>query len=77
MPVTLHLATHRSGLPRIPGNLDAGNLDDPSADYGWDDLVAFLESHDLQRSPGESFEYSILRVVPAENLVRAHAGGGS
>lgn len=39
------LATHRSGLPRLPTNLNvAENPMDPYIDYGSQDLVNFLES---------------------------------
>lgn len=42
------LATHRSGLPRLPTNFTQtkipGNPMDPYANYGAQDLVAFLES---------------------------------
>src|SRR5207253_4837382 len=29
----LHLATHRSGLPRLPGNFVVTTIDNPYADY--------------------------------------------
>jgi len=46
------LATHTSGLPRIPENMDANNLDDPYARYGSAELYAFLASYTLLRDPG-------------------------
>lgn len=58
VPITLaHLATHTSGLPRLPDDIVVGSSD-PYADYTPDRLYAFLERHELSRTPGESFEYS-------------------
>jgi CubicO group peptidase (beta-lactamase class C family) len=55
-----HLATHRSGLPRLPDNLTPAAPADPYADYDTRRLYAFLASHQLRRTPGESVEYSNL-----------------
>ncbi|MEO8563634.1 MAG: serine hydrolase [bacterium] len=55
-----HLATHRSGLPRLPDNLTPAVPADPYADYDAPRLYAFLASHQLRRAPGESVEYSNL-----------------
>jgi CubicO group peptidase (beta-lactamase class C family) len=52
------LATHTSGLPRDPTNLDLRSLDDPYAEYRAADLHAFLAGYSLQRDPGTQFEYS-------------------
>lgn len=42
-PITLrHLATHTSGLPRLPTNLMPADLADPYAGYDVDRLYAFL-----------------------------------
>jgi D-alanyl-D-alanine-carboxypeptidase/D-alanyl-D-alanine-endopeptidase len=54
------LATHMSGLPRLPANLQPGDPQDPYADYTADKLAAFLSSYDLSRDPGAGFEYSNL-----------------
>ena len=60
-PITLELlATHRSGLPRLPTNLAPANVEDPYADYDAPRLRAFLASHVLARAPGDSAEYSNL-----------------
>ncbi|MDT0631684.1 serine hydrolase domain-containing protein [Rubrivirga sp. S365] len=61
-PVTLaDLATHTSGLPRLPPTLlltaDPG---DPYAAYGTGDLYAFLDLYELPRAPGAAYEYSNL-----------------
>ena len=58
----LHLATHSSGLPRLPDNLDPEDPSNPYADYTIDQLYAFLSSHELARDIGERIEYSNLGV---------------
>jgi len=52
------LATHTSGLPRLPDNLRLGSPRGPYADYTVERLYEFLASHDLRRAPGEAYEYS-------------------
>jgi D-alanyl-D-alanine-carboxypeptidase/D-alanyl-D-alanine-endopeptidase len=60
-PITLiDLATHSSGLPRLPDNIDATNLVDPYALYGPAQLYGFLASYKLTRAPGSQWEYSNL-----------------
>jgi D-alanyl-D-alanine-carboxypeptidase/D-alanyl-D-alanine-endopeptidase len=54
------LATHTSGLPRLPSNLKPANPDNPYADYTVQDLYAFLSSYQLTREPGSKYEYSNL-----------------
>lgn len=57
------LASHYSGLPRIPTNLGReDHPDDPYARYTADALYEFLATHELIRTPGDSFEYSNLGV---------------
>jgi CubicO group peptidase (beta-lactamase class C family) len=53
------LATHASGLPRLPDNLRPADLTNPYADYGDQQLFAFLNGHKLRRPPGK-YEYSNL-----------------
>ena len=58
-PVTLeHLATHTSGLARLPDNLDPEDQTNPYAGYGEEELMAFVESAELEAGPGEAYEYS-------------------
>lgn len=60
-PIRLeHLATHTSGLPRMPDNFSPADPRDPYADYGADELDAFLRGHSLSRGPGAEIEYSNL-----------------
>ncbi len=53
-----HLATHSSGLPRLPDNFDPADPTNPYADYTVEDLYAFLSSHKLTRDIDETVEYS-------------------
>ncbi len=60
-PISLvQLATHTSGLPRLPANLDPADARNPYADYSDERLRAFLAAHKLRRPPGERYEYSNL-----------------
>lgn len=53
-----HLASHTSGIPRMPDNFSPQNPSNPYQDYTVDSLFKYLESCSLTRTPGESFEYS-------------------
>lgn len=54
------LATHTSGLPRMPANFRPKDPENPYADYNLDALYSFLSSYDLHRDIGVKFEYSNL-----------------
>jgi D-alanyl-D-alanine-carboxypeptidase/D-alanyl-D-alanine-endopeptidase len=54
----LDLATHTSGLPSIPTNLNPEDELNPYADYTADMLYQFLSNYTLQRKPGTEYEYS-------------------
>jgi CubicO group peptidase (beta-lactamase class C family) len=56
----LDLATHTSGLPRLPSNLLPADPANPYADYGEASLYEFLASHELARDVGATYEYSNL-----------------
>lgn len=56
----LDLATHTSGLPRLPSNLRPADGANPYADYTPALLYEFLAAHTLGRDPGASYEYSNL-----------------
>jgi len=78
------LATHSSGLPRIPTNLQPKSMANPYVDYTVEQLYAFLSGYTLPRDIGSEFEYSNLGVgllghalacragVDYETLVRTH-----
>jgi CubicO group peptidase (beta-lactamase class C family) len=55
-----HLATHSSGLPRLPANLPMGNLSDPYADYTPALLYQAIARVPLASSPGDKVAYSNL-----------------
>ena len=52
------LATHTSGLPRMPTNFRPADPKDPFADYGVAHLYEFLASYEPPRDPGETWLYS-------------------
>jgi serine-type D-Ala-D-Ala carboxypeptidase/endopeptidase len=54
------LATHTSGLPRMPSNLQPEDASNPFADYSVSRLYEFLSSYQLPRDIGSRFEYSNL-----------------
>jgi CubicO group peptidase (beta-lactamase class C family) len=54
------LATHRSGLPRMPDNLVPASPLNPYADYLREHLFHFVGNHELRREVGEKYEYSNL-----------------
>lgn len=56
----LDLATHRSGLPRLPANFKPADPDNPYADYTAEKLFEFLTNYTLPRDSGASYEYSNL-----------------
>jgi D-alanyl-D-alanine-carboxypeptidase/D-alanyl-D-alanine-endopeptidase len=54
------LATHTSGLPRMPTNFTPEDSTNPYADYSVDQLYQFLSSYQLTRDIGSQYEYSNL-----------------
>ncbi len=56
------IATHHSGLPRLPDNMSPADPSNPYADYTPQMLFDFLNGHELRRDVGEQFEYSNLAV---------------
>ena len=54
------LATHTSGLPRLPSNLAPKDPANPYADYSVEQLYQFLSSYQLTRDIGSQYEYSNL-----------------
>lgn len=58
----LDLATHRSGLPRLPDNFVPADTGNPYAQYSVQTVYDFLNGHTLRRDIGAQFEYSNLGV---------------
>jgi CubicO group peptidase (beta-lactamase class C family) len=56
----IDLATHTSGLPRIPTNFAPKDPSNPYADYTVGQLYQFLASYSLPRDVGAQYEYSNL-----------------
>ena len=56
----LDLATHTSGLPRMPSNFDPKDPNNPYVDYSVEQLYQFLSNYQLPRDPGAQYEYSNL-----------------
>jgi serine-type D-Ala-D-Ala carboxypeptidase/endopeptidase len=58
----LDLATHRSGLPRLPENFVPADTGNPYAQYSVQTVYDFLNGHTLRRDIGAQYEYSNLGV---------------
>ena len=54
------LATHTSGLPRMPSNFSPKDPANPYADYSFENLYTFLSGYQLPRDAGSEYEYSNL-----------------
>lgn len=70
----IDLATHTSGLPRLPTNFKPKDPLNPYADYTVEDLYAFLNSYQLTRDPGAQYEYSNLGGGLLGHLLARRAG---
>lgn len=68
------LATHTSGLPRLPDNLEPADPTNPYADYTVDRLYQFLTHYTLERYPGAQYEYSNLGMGLLGHVLALRAG---
>jgi len=68
------LATHRSGLPRLPGNIVPMDLSNPYVNYKVEQLYEFLGGYELQREPGSKYEYSNLGMGLLGHVLARTAG---
>ena len=74
-PITLeHLATHTSGLPRMPSNFAPADPLNPYADYDVDSMHAFLSTHAPARAPGGDSAYSNLGMGLLGHAIALRAG---
>jgi D-alanyl-D-alanine-carboxypeptidase/D-alanyl-D-alanine-endopeptidase len=69
----IDLSTHRSGLPRLPGNLPLTDSTNPYRDYDSKKAAAFLNQYELPRQPGDAQEYSNFGVSVLGYLVARNA----
>lgn len=73
-PITLkHLATHTSGLPRLPINLNPADPANPYADYSVAQLYDFLSHYTLPRDAGAQYEYSNYGAGLLGHILARHA----
>jgi CubicO group peptidase (beta-lactamase class C family) len=73
--IALHdLATHTSGLPRLPTNFAPRDPSNPYADYSVEQLYQFLSAYELTREPGAHYEYSNLGMGLLGHLLARRAG---
>jgi len=73
----LDLATHTSGLPRLPTGYVSPDPGNPYAHFAAEHLYAFLNRHELEREPGAKFEYSNLGMgLLGHALARAAGADG-
>lgn len=70
----LHLATHTSGLPLLPENLNPRRADNPYADYTVEKLNAFLAGYMLPTTPGAKYQYSELGMELLGHAIALKAG---
>jgi serine-type D-Ala-D-Ala carboxypeptidase/endopeptidase len=74
-PITLlDLTTHFSGLPMMPPNLAPADPEDPFADYTVRQLYESVSTYELQRDPGDDFEYPNLGVALLGHALSSRAG---
>src|SRR5262249_10830433 len=70
----LDLATHSSGLPSTPSNMNRKDPANPYADYTVDDLYDFLSGYTLPRDAGVEVEYSNLGAGLLGHVLSYRAG---
>ena len=68
------LATHASGLPRMPSNFYPKNAGNPYADYTVEQMAKFLATYKLPRDPGARSEYSNLGMGLLGHALALRAG---
>ncbi|WP_397362979.1 serine hydrolase [Olleya sp. R77988] len=69
-----HLATHTSGLPRMPDNWTPANPDNPFADYTYKNLYSFISNYTLTHDIGVNNEYSNLGMGLLGHILELQSG---
>jgi len=67
-------ATHSSGLPRFPDDLNPSRADHPYDDYAAEKFYADLSGYKLTRDPGAEFEYSSVGMGLLGHVIALKAG---
>ena len=70
----LDLATHHSGLPPMPDNFHPADPHNPFADYGPEQLYAYLKRHGVAKPEETTFAYSNLGVGLLGQALAERAG---
>ncbi|MGD0383098.1 MAG: serine hydrolase [Thermoguttaceae bacterium] len=70
----LQLATHTSGLPDGPDNLDPKRADNPYTDYTVEKMYAFVSGYKLTSDPGTKYEYSTVGMALLGQAIALKAG---
>ncbi|MDD5679353.1 MAG: serine hydrolase [Kiritimatiellae bacterium] len=70
----LDLATHASGLPRMPDNFAPRDANNPYADYTVEQMYAFISGYTLPRDIGAAYEYSNLGAGLLGHIIARKAG---
>ena len=70
----LDLATHTSGLPRMPGNIRSSDPADPYVDYTVDQLYQSVRAERLAAYPGSHYSYSNLGMGLLGHILALRAG---
>jgi D-alanyl-D-alanine-carboxypeptidase/D-alanyl-D-alanine-endopeptidase len=74
-PITLlDLATHRSGLSRMPDNMPRSQPENPYLDYSADRLYEYLRGATLSHEPGQAYLYSNLGMGLLGHALALRAG---
>ena len=68
------LASHMSGLPRLPTNLSPADRLNPYKDYLVEDMYEFLSGFEPTRGVGETYEYSNLGGALLGHVLARRAG---
>ena len=66
------LATHTSGLPRMPENISPADFNNPYIDYTAALLYDYISSYELPRDIGSQYEYSNLGMGLLGHILELH-----